>query len=262
VSTLALRLREFPWKKFLSISGLVICAVTAFFVFASKWSHYGSDWLSISTFFVLVAAFVVCIAVTIEDIFGQHEWSVSGLKCLCVMALAVSVVDAGLFPTPTANSESGAVDFWFNVRTSQSTLSRDLLVVRPFSPDIKYVKFLARNPEVDIRLTSHDGIPLLCTGQVGGLLLNVDNPEALVKFLGDVITTGTDPNVYIDSQLDNAIAAAMTKILAPMSTDEIGKRSSFIIPYQVGTPMGDMLKSVFYKWNDGSVYVSCRAVFN
>lgn len=213
-------------------------------------SWYGDQF----AFFTVLSALLICLIcgiVTHEK--GEYNFSgkfaVRKVKCILLLPLFLIYFVVG-------PAQEG---YWVNAANSESTLTRYFLLTPPSSQPIYYVpqKF---DQNVHINLKTRDGIPLQCNVDAKGIQLDERDALSLERSLIGLAATNP-PEPYINSSLMDVLARNAETVLTGRTSEEIYRQGQFLIPYKIGTPVGDTLSRLMLRWSKGQVTFGCKVPF-
>ena len=230
------------------LNGLVILLL---FV---KMYWYGIDRFALATFLVSAFGWVaIAMLHTANDV--KASVKIAAPKIWRVVTL-LSAAALFLTFTPTGDRYYPA-GVWVN--GNKSTLSRNVLALIPFWDKVSFIPGDFQ-PFLSVQATTADGIPLSCESRAWGIVLDRRDVEKLERFIIEKNGVG-DPASFIAGTLNAAVARASEQAIAARTSDDIIRQSAFVIPYHVGTPLGDGLASLRLMWQDGTVSFTCHVWF-
>lgn len=147
-----------------------------------------------------------------------------------------------------------------NVDTGTTSIEKSVMIAVPVLHNVVFTTDDYR-PKVTVQITTLDDIPLLCTVSVSGIVFDRRNNLALTSFLLDLARVG-NPADYIDAQLQDALRLAAVAVFSKRTTAQIEQERRFVIPYNIGTPVGDVFNRLHLQWQAGEASASCSVAFS
>ncbi len=151
--------------------------------------------------------------------------------------------------------------YYLNYATGQSTFTQDLLPVSPFGRQPVYFVYKSQNQNVDVDVLTKDGVPLRCHVIANGIVLNERDPLKTEHMIFN-LEPAIEPQRQIDSALKISLASAAARVLSSKTSAEVGQEKQFLIPYSIGTPLGESFQRYMLQWSEGAVNFSCRVRFS
>ncbi len=154
--------------------------------------------------------------------------------------------------------DKNAEEVWVNTETGATTIHQPVwsslvpwrIARTMVSVPTKYYVHRSTNVSTD------DGVPLTCTITVSGIVLDMDRLDIETKARELAAMPLKAP-----ANLSDAFATSAAAVLARESAEDIERHSTLVIPYRIGSRVGDTLQSLGLKWNDGEVGFSCKVRF-
>lgn len=224
-------------------------------VYRAFW--YGGDWvgtaLLIAGAFIAALVFVVCS----EHPKKRHQNQV--MRGLRAGALLIVM----LFATKTVGSTPNDLGYWVNMANGQSTVVRYFLFM-PLQFYPQPISFVSKQQDqgVGIKVKSLDGIPVHCDVWAKGIVLDQRDLLKLEQSFAEVTPASKPSQDYIRTRVMSVLADTAGAVFTSKTSEEIGRQGQFIIPYKIGTPMGDVLSRLVLRWQNGEVTFNCKVLFN
>ena len=149
------------------------------------------------------------------------------------------------------------VGIWVIPERAETSLTRSVFWTPVFVAPTRYTVEWYHAQSAGINVISTDGVPLFCSVFTNGILLNGDDAARLEKFLLGIALT-THPEKYLNGEVETALATSAGAEFRSRSSEEIQRYGQFLIPYKIGSPMGDMLARNLLRWRDGTVTFRCE----
>ena len=145
-------------------------------------------------------------------------------------------------------------------QTGATTLDNSIIIAMPLWHSVVFVTD-SYDRGVTVLFTTRDDIPLRCTVKAHGMKLDWRDGGSLKAFLLDATSAG-NPADYIGTTLDDALSRSATAVLAQKTADDIERQRRLVIPYRIGTPLGETFGRLDLVLGDGTVSSSCAVAFS
>jgi hypothetical protein len=208
---------------------------------------YGGDWVSV----IACSITAVIIFAAAYDI--DYPSDARGIRVTRVVLL-------GLLLSSWCVVGFGGSGYWVNARNGETTFTRYWLVSMPWPQPIYWVP-QDLGQTVSIKVTTRDDVPLTCDIQASGIKLDerVGYDRLEREFVAVSSAGPIEPR--INGSLRGRLAQASVDVLKTRTSEEITRQSQFLIPHQIGTPLGDLISRHFLRWDKGEVSAKCRVLF-
>lgn len=149
-------------------------------------------------------------------------------------------------------------------RDGRTTLSTRFLVFVPIVQAPEFVPWVvyahgSRDPRpfVSVRTETTDGVEISCSVGYTGISFRREDPVALEQFLTNLGFSSDSVLEKVEGRLSVAFQQTALRVLSQKSAAEIERGGHLLIPYQIGTPMGDALQELFLRWSGASIVYNC-----
>ncbi len=106
-----------------------------------------------------------------------------------------------------------------------------------------------------------DDTLILKDGTLRGILLDDRDPIRLEAMMFN-LDPAVEPQSQIGSAVMGSLASASARVLSAKTSVEVAQERQFLIPYNIGTPLGDTFQQYLLKWSGGEVTFSCSVRFD
>lgn len=149
---------------------------------------------------------------------------------------------------------------WVNPFTNETTMSSKLLLVMPFDSDWYHVGENVVTPPgsllvTTVQVTTTDEVPLTCSVNAKGIMLDRRDPAALERFLLKELAYLPGQADYLRSNLEDTLANAAVKVLNAKTSEEISRQNFFSV--KIGSPLDNRLSRLRLRWEEGVVGFAC-----
>jgi len=146
---------------------------------------------------------------------------------------------------------------WVIPERAETSISRSILWMPVFATPEYFSVTPDHGATISIDVVTKDEVPLQCSVIANNIFLDYRDTRPLETLLLGVAAT-RDPNQYLNAEVQATLATAAGTVLRGRTTEEISRQGRFLIPYRIGTPMGNMLSRNSLRWQDGTVSFRCE----
>lgn len=216
------------------------------------------SWIPCTTGAAVAILWFITVAWTIQRFeIGAKFWVSETFDRRWLLSMQIATI---IMPLSLAFVGEPVYGVRINPQTGATTLDSSVIVAVPLLHSVTFVTDDYR-PYASVTTTTRDGIPLHCTVNANGIKLDKLDVASLKFFLVDE-AHADNPADYIDTTLAATLAKAAVAVISQRTTDEIERQQRFVIPYRIGTPVGDTFRRLHVVWREGSVKTSCAVAFS
>lgn len=212
---------------------------------------YGGDWVSV-TACIIAAIIIFATSVAVHE--AQYDDAQRRALVTRAVLLALLLPFWGVVGF-------GGSGYWVNARSGETTFTRNWLFTWPWPQPIYWVP-QDFGQTISIKVMTHDDVPLVCEVQAQGIKL--DERVAYDTLEREFVALSSMGPIQprINGSLVGLLVQASANVLKARTGEEITRQSQFLIPYQIGTPLGDLMSRRFLRWNKGEVAAKCKVLFD